>query len=89
MVRDWLLQRVSHRSRLLRRLTLADATPAVQEALELLARQYGNEGAVPPVLELALGTRDGRAVAVRAGMRRAMTGDIPRPSETTNAGAGA
>lgn len=58
-VRTWLLQLVSHRSRLLRRVRIAASRPAVEAALDLLAGQYADEPDVQQILRRAnrLGSR--------------------------------
>jgi hypothetical protein len=66
MVRDWLLSHVARTSRILRRLTLADARPSVLSALHVLAVRYATDPRVAPVLALARArdARDPRRLAV-------------------------
>ncbi len=53
-VRDWLLAQVVRRSRLLRRVSLADPTPTAVAALQVLHRMYATDPTVTPILALAL-----------------------------------
>ena len=53
VVRDWLVEHVGRRTRILRRLKLHDGRPTVAPALEVLGRLYGDDPAVRPLLELA------------------------------------
>ena len=55
VVRDWLLEHVGRRTRILRRLKLHEGRPTVAPALEVLGRLYGDDPAVRPLLELARG----------------------------------
>lgn len=64
-VRDWLLEHVLRRSLVLRRQKLADVSPVVIAALEVLARDYRTDPRVLPVLEMASAQRDERSLAVR------------------------
>lgn len=63
MVRDWLVGHVSRRSRILGRLRLQESRATLPAALELLARVYGDDPVVQPVLELARGQRGAMADA--------------------------
>lgn len=78
-VRSWLLQLVSHRTRLLGRLKVATSRPAVDAALDLLADQYAHEDDVKRVL-----TRAGRsATRTSPGSARRIT---PTGARSTSAG---
>lgn len=68
-VRGWLLQLVSHRSRLLGRIRLAPSRPTTEAALDLLAEQYAQEDDVQRVLSLA-GRASASARRRRAGVSR-------------------
>jgi hypothetical protein len=68
-VRGWLLQLVSHRSRLLGRIKLAPSRPTTEAALDLLAEQYAQETDVPRVLSLA-GRAPASARSRRVGVSR-------------------
>lgn len=68
-VRGWLLQLVSHRSRLLGRIRLAPSRPTTEAALDLLAEQYAHEDDVQRVLSLA-GRASASARSRRAGVSR-------------------
>ena len=52
-VRDWLLQKIARRTRILRRLTLLEPTQTSVSALQVLTRLYPSDPAVTPVLTLA------------------------------------
>jgi hypothetical protein len=62
LVRDWLVEHVGRRTRILRRLKLHEGRPTVAPALEVLGRLYGDDPAVRPLLELAR-ARGGTPVA--------------------------
>lgn len=53
LVRDWLVQHVGRRTRILRRLKLHEGRATVPAALEVLGRLYPDDPAVRPLLELA------------------------------------
>jgi hypothetical protein len=52
-IRDWLIQLVTKRSAILRRLKLVDPTQTAATALQLLQRTYAGAAVVKPVLALA------------------------------------
>jgi hypothetical protein len=68
-VRGWLLQLVSHRSRLLGRIKLAPSRPTTEAALDLLAEQYAQDADVQRVLSLT-GRASASARARRVGVSR-------------------
>lgn len=53
VVRDWLVEHVGRRTRILRRLKLHEGRATVAPALEVLGRLYRDDPAVRPLLELA------------------------------------
>ena len=70
VVRDWLVEHVGRRTRILRRLKLHEGRPTVTPALEVLGRLYGDDPAVRPLLELA---------RARGGSPEAPAGAPPTP----------
>ncbi len=64
-VRDWLIAHVTRRTRVLRRVILADARPTVIAALQVLAHGYSSDPRVTPVLALAREQSDARRDAVQ------------------------
>lgn len=76
-VRDWLIAHVTRRTRLLRRVTLADARPTVIAALQVLAQGYANDPRVAPVLALAREHADARRDAVQRTAAQAETAPHP------------
>ncbi len=70
-VRDWLLSCVTRQTRLLRRVVLADASPVVLSALQVLASGYAREARVAPVLAMARQANDARRGAVSSAQERA------------------
>ncbi len=63
-VRDWLLAQVTRRTLVLRRTSLADASPVVLAALGVLAALHGRDPRVAPILEQARAQHDARRTAV-------------------------
>jgi hypothetical protein len=51
-LRDWLIAHVTRKSRILRRLTLADPTPTAVAALQALQRTYASDPTAMQVIEL-------------------------------------
>lgn len=51
-LRDWLITHVTRKSRILRRLTLAEPTPTAVAAFQALQRTYGGDQIALPVIEL-------------------------------------
>lgn len=78
-VRDWLLAHVTRRTRVLRRVAIADARPTVIAALQLLAQGYASDARVAPVLALALEHHDARRDAVQRTTAPAEHGATPAP----------
>ena len=63
-VRDWLLAHVSRRTLVLRRTTLAEASPVVLAALGVLASRFAGDPRVTPLLAQARSAQDARRDAV-------------------------
>jgi hypothetical protein len=80
--RDWLLAHVSRRTRLLRRLRLAESRPTVIAALQLLAERFATAPPVAPVLALA--RKEAPHDLRRAAVERA--GSAPLSAATARAG---
>jgi hypothetical protein len=78
-VRDWLIAHVTRRTRVLRRVTLADARPTVLAALQVLAQGYAGDTRVAPVLALALEHADARRDAVQRSAAPADTSSLVEP----------
>jgi hypothetical protein len=73
-VRDLLLSLTTKRSRMLRRVALADESPLMIAALESLARRFATEPKCAPVVELAASHGDARIrEAIARGRARART----------------